>query len=209
MSWLAELSTLDRGFALSTAVGAALLVLRLVLMMLGAGDAGDVDVPEDADFDVADASDASFRVMSVQGLMAFFLMFGLVGLALSREAQLGGAVAFVGALTAGIAAMVVIGLIYLFFQRMQSSGNIVMRNAVGMEGTVYLTIPADGTGQIQVSIQGRLRVEDALTESGRPLSTGTPVRVTGLRGSQTLIVEPVGPATSDSPSTTPSTKENP
>jgi membrane protein implicated in regulation of membrane protease activity len=210
MNWFAEFSTLDRGFAISAMLGAVLLVLRLTLMLAGAGDGGDLDVGDDVGFDGADATDASFQILSMQGLMAFFLMFGLVGLALSREAQLGGLIAFTGAMAAGIGAMVMIGLVYLFFERMQSSGNLSMRSAIGMEGTVYLGIPARGTGQIQVSIQGQLRVEDAVAEDERPLPTGTPVRVTGLRGSSTLVVTPLhGPAPdSTSPSTsTSATKE--
>lgn len=205
MSWFAEFSTLDRGFAISSLLGAVLLALRLVLMFVGGDGDADVDIGDDVGFDDFDATDASFRVLSLQGLMAFFLMFGLVGLALSREAQFSGVVSFSGAMAAGIISMVLIGLIYLFFERMQSSGNINMQSAIGREGTVYLGIPAHGTGQVQVAIQGRLRVEDALADGGQPLPTGTPVRVTGLRGNQTLVVAPVDNPLPDSHADSPTT----
>jgi membrane protein implicated in regulation of membrane protease activity len=60
---------------------------------------------------------------------------------------------------------------------------------VGTIGTVYLRLPSDGTGQVQVSVQGGLRIIDALVEGDEGLPTGTKVRVVGVRDSNTLIVE--------------------
>jgi membrane protein implicated in regulation of membrane protease activity len=64
-----------------------------------------------------------------------------------------------------------------------------INNAVGATGTVYLRIPNGGTGQVQVSIQGGLRIIDALAAGETELPTGTKVTVVGVRDSTTLVVE--------------------
>lgn len=207
IDWFLELSALDRGFAISAVAGLFLLAVRLVLMTLGGIGDADVDGGDDFDVDHADASDASFRIVSLQGLMSFFLMFGLVGLGLSQQLGWIGILAFLGAFVAGTAAMLIIGLVYLLFDRMQSSGTVRMANAVGAEGVVYLTIPAGGTGQIQVTVQGRMRTEDAVADADRDLPTGTRVRVSAVRGSATLVVTPVdnelNPSTAQNETTNP------
>ena len=192
--WFLELSSLDRGFALSTLLGALLFALRLILMVLGGDDASDVDAPDDFELDHADAADSSFRILSLQGLMAFFLIFGLSGLTLTQELGAPALVAFFVAFVAGVAAMFLIGLLYLAFQRMQTSGTINLRNAIGQEGEVYLNIPAGGTGQVRVSVQGRLKVEDAMAASGEALPTGTKIVVTDVRGNNVLVVTTSGDA---------------
>ena len=200
--WFLELSSLDRGFAVSTLLGALLFFLRVTLMLVGgddAGDAGDLDAPDDFELDHADAADSSFRILSLQGLMAFFLIFGLTGLTLTQEVGAHAVVAFFVAFAAGVAAMFVIGLLYLVFQRMQSSGTINLQNAIGQEGEVYLNIPAGGTGQVRVAVQGRLRVEDAMAASGEALPTGTKIAVTDVRGHAVLVVTPAPDAAPNHP----------
>ena len=88
----------------STITGGTLFILRTVLLLFGGGlgdhtlDAG-LDIPHSTDFDLsgdihtdihmdieADHAEAyaSFKLLSLQGLTAFFMMFGLVGLALTK-----------------------------------------------------------------------------------------------------------------------------
>lgn len=44
-------------------------------------------------------------------------------------------------------------------------GTINIRNAIGSEGSVYLAIPKNGTGQVQVIVQGSLKTFDAFSKS--------------------------------------------
>ena len=78
---------------------------------------------------------------------------------------------------------------------MQQSGNIdVFKSAVGCEGTVYLTIPAErkGLGKVQITINNAIREYDALTD-GEALQTGVPITVTEVLNDHTLVVEPLNP----------------
>lgn len=177
----------------STIIGGTLLILRLGMMLFGGGlsddaldsalDGGNVDVAGDH----ADA-DMSFKLLSVQGLTSFFMMFGLVGLALLR-AGLHVLITILGGAVAGLVTVAVTGLIFSQMKRLQTEGTIRIQSTVGSEGTVYLTIPKNGTGQVQIIAQGSLKVFDAVSSNKSQIATGQKIRVTGVAGGNTLIVE--------------------
>ena len=99
--------------------------------------------------------------------------------------------AMVIAAVAGVAVMYAQAKLFALLLGLQSSGNIRMDNAVGRQGRVYLTIPPGGTGKAEVSVQGRLRVFDAVSAGGEALATGALVRVSGVRGGDVLVVEKI------------------
>lgn len=105
-------------------------------------------------------------LLSVHGLTSFATMFGLVGLALSRQSRAGMGWSILGATLAGLASIWVITRLFRFARGLQSSGNIPPQAAVGCLGTVYLTIPAGGTGRVNVRIGQRLREMDAIHTGG-------------------------------------------
>jgi membrane protein implicated in regulation of membrane protease activity len=146
-------------------------------------DAGDVSSDHSTD------GDASFKLLSLQGLTSFFMMFGLVGLALLRT-NLPAMVSVIGGTIAGLASFWVLSLIFAQMKRLQSEGTIHVQNAVGAEGSVYLTIQKNGTGQVQIVTQGALKIFDAISKDKLLLATGDKIRVVGVDGN-TLVVEKV------------------
>lgn len=182
-----ELTWIEIIYWAFTILGATFFVLRIILMF-----AGGIDM--EADADVSDASgadaDSAFGVkfMSVQGLTAFFMMFGLVGLTL-LAAGLPVIVTMLGGGAAGLATVVVIGLLLSQMRRLRSEGNLNVSNTLGQVGTVYLKIPARGSGQVQVVAQGALKIFDAVSQDQTPIASGEKVKVVGVADSRTLIVE--------------------
>ncbi len=179
--FLAGLDRLELFFIVCALIGGGLLLLRLLLLLTGLGDHADVD-------GVHADSDAGFQLLSIQGITAFFMMFGLVGFALLRTTSWSAAFASVGAVIAGMGSMFLIQRIFLSMTRLQSSGTLPLDSAIGGEGSVYLSIPAKGTGRVQVTIGGRLREFDAISRNGESIATGELVRVTGVSGGG-LVVE--------------------
>ncbi|MFC1735660.1 NfeD family protein [Candidatus Hydrogenedentota bacterium] len=187
---LEDFSGLEKFFVLCALGGGVIFVLRLLMEFVGMGDT-DVDVDGvDADLDIGD-SDISFNLFTLQGLTGFFLMFGLVGLALARSSGVAEVVAIGGGVIAGAAMMFVVAAIYRFMEQLQSSGTLDMSNAVGQEGTVYLTIPQAGTGQAQITVQDHLKIFDAVSEDKKEIKTGERVRVKEVVSGGTLVVERV------------------
>jgi membrane protein implicated in regulation of membrane protease activity len=185
----------------STIIGGTLFILRTILFLIGGGLGddlhidGDVYDGHDVDFDpdhgeaIAD-SDFSFKLLSMQGLTAFFMMFGLIGLALLR-ANLATAFTIVGGTAAGLFAVWLISLLFSQMKKLQSDGTVIIQNALGQTGTVYLNIPTKGSGQVQVAVQGSLRIYDAVTEGNKAIPTGTKVRVVSILENNTLVVEKI------------------
>jgi hypothetical protein len=177
----------------STIIGGTLFLLRLVTMFLGGGISDDgLDTALDAGGEVisgehADA-DTSFNLLSLQGLTSFFMMFGLVGLALLR-ADLPVLVTVIGGVVAGLITVAVTGLIFTQMKRLQTEGTINIQNTIGTEGNVYLGIPKNGTGQVQIIVQGSLKIFDAVSKSRNMIATGEKVQVVGVASGNTLIVE--------------------
>ena len=148
------------------------------------GDVQDVSGMEEAHTN----TDMSFRFISLQGLTAFFMMFGLAGLALSKSGQQG-LFTVVGGIAAGAFTVWVISRIFLGAQKLQSEGTLNMRNAIGLSGTVYLTIPAGETGKVSIVLQGALKEFNAVAADKQLIKTGERVQVVGLTAGEVLIVE--------------------
>jgi hypothetical protein len=75
---------------------------------------------------------------------------------------------------------------------LQQSGNIDYRNAVGGHAKVYSQIAPRMTkpGQVEVVVQGRLRVVEAMTKADQALPSQSRVKVVDLVDPTTLLVEP-------------------
>jgi len=65
---------------------------------------------------------------------------------------------------------------------------MVIQDAIGQIGSVYLTIPEQGTGVVSVAVKGTLRSLDAMSEAGKRIPTGAMVRVTGVTAGKILVV---------------------
>lgn len=130
-------------------------------------------------------------LFSSQTLGAFFLAFGWVGAAALKN---GASIILSSAIATGfgLASMVAMLVLLRSLLKMQSRGNLDYSSAIGEEGTVYVTIPGsdeDGGGQIQINIQGRFTTASARKESPGALKPGQRVRVTGVNGPASFVVE--------------------
>ncbi len=192
-TWVLDLRGIDAVFFGCAAVGGTIFVLRIVMLFVGLGGHGDVD----HDFDSMDSvefghdHDMGAGILSLTTLTAFFLMFGLSGLTMRFEYGAGPGKAILVAGAVGFGMMLVLAKLLTSIYQMRSSGNIRPANAVGVEGSVYLTIPVGGRGQVQVAIQNRLKVMDAIAEQPVELATGTSIRVVRVVEGDVLVVEKV------------------
>jgi len=77
--------------------------------------------------------------------------------------------------------------------KLQESGNLDIKNAVGSLATVYIKIPAKRAtyGKVTLTVQERFLELEAVTDCAEELKTGETVQITGILGNSTLIVRPV------------------
>lgn len=179
---------LDQLYLVCAAVGGLLFVFRTAMMLMGAEFDHDVDAPHD--LDVHADTDADFKILSIQGIVGCVMMFGLVGLFLKKGLPLGAFLSLGGAIAAGGFTLWAIAKTMAWMKNLESSGNLDEKNAIGCEGTVYLTIPAGGVGKVQITMQDRLVEYDAESNDDEEIKTGARIRVVFLKGTN-LIVEKV------------------
>lgn len=184
---LAHLTGLEIFFLVSAAIGGGIFFVRLVIQL--AGGVGDADAeiePGHGDVEHADA-DASFKLLSLQGLTAFFMMFGLVGFALLRGSDVNDAIAVAGAVGAGLFTVWIIGRIFTLVKGLQSSGTVETASFLGAKGSVYLTIPPQGTGKVHLVLNGRLREYPAVSRDQAEIRTGVPIVVVQVSGNVVVV----------------------
>lgn len=129
------------------------------------------------------------HLLTMRGLVAFFTLFGWSGL-LFCQIGLHWLLALFFAIQIGIIGMVVVAVLLREALRLQSDGTLDIRNALGREGTVYLKVPANRTGQekVTVLVQEQLREFEAVTDGENPIPTGAEIIVIGITGGDTLVV---------------------
>jgi hypothetical protein len=213
-NYLAGLSVLEKVYLACAVFGGGFFILRTILMLIGFGDTdsnvdtvdiGHVDIDHgdmghgDLDHGEAHLEDIAhgghthvdtggLKLLTIQGLTAFVMMFGLTGYALSRSSLLGSIMTIVVGGLVGFFAMWLIAKGFALMRSLQSSGTMQIYDAMGEEGTVYLTIPPEGIGKIQITISGRLMVVDAVSQDKVVLKTGERVRVSEITSAGMLAV---------------------
>ena len=184
-----DFNGLELFFLICAIIGGFFVLMKLALQLVGGDTDADASVENDIDIDPEHVdSDVGFRLLSMHGLSAFFMMFGLVGLALYRQSQVGVIISNVGAVAAGMFTVWIIGKLFQGAARLQSSGTLKTADAVGSTGTVYLTIPKGAVGRVSINFRNRLREFDATEKNGTEVPNGTPVRVVQVNAN-ILVVE--------------------
>lgn len=207
--WWAQLNNLTRFFYLFAIPSTIVLFIQSILTLIGFGlgdndlDFGDgdtdidIDLDGDIDFDsnVVDelenfSAGADFRLVTFRGIIAFATMFGWMGAALSTS-DLHITLTMLLAIIAGLFGMLIVALLFYGISKLQQSGNINYRNAIGSEASVYIPIPAnkEGKGKVQLLLQDSYLEVDAVTEDATMIRTNELVRIVDMLNATTLVVE--------------------
>ena len=170
------------------AISSVVLTLQMLLAMFG----GDMD-GLDSDVDIPDTGEGGATgILSIRTIGAFFTGFGWSGAAMLQAGHGTGAATFVG-LTVWSIFMALIFYLMSYLHSLRQEGTINYANAVGKIGSVYLPIPPHrkGIGQIEVLVQGRLKIVQAISDNDEKIGNRVAVRVTELVDEQTILVEPL------------------
>jgi len=183
--------------------GTTFFVLRVALMLFAGigdldaemdGDVGDLDAGHDlgADGDVhsdMDGSNVAFKLLSLNAITGFFMMFGWVGLAGFRQYGWGSALSTLAGSVAGIITMFLTGLLFQQARRLVSSGaNFKVSDTLNLEGSVYTRIPAQGRGKVNIVVGDLTRELDAVSEDGVDIDSFVSVRVVRIVDGITVSV---------------------
>ena len=181
------------------------LLIQTILMFLGFDDGPDGDVEVDiSEPDVGEgvfgdnsiegwepSSDlGSLHIFTFRGIVAFFVIFGWVGIVM-QSFQVNLPVTIIVATLCGFAMMVGIAFLLRLVMRLKNNGTTDNRNAIGAAGKVYLTIPPSrsGEGKVNIMLQGAYVERNAVTDETESIPTGCEIIVVGTNGETSLIVK--------------------
>jgi membrane protein implicated in regulation of membrane protease activity len=190
LAWFDGLQGVQTLFAVCAVIGGILLVFRMIAMFVGLDHAGaNLDVGGDlhagGDGGVHHGTDWAFKIFTIQSMSAFLTLFGLVGLLVYPE--FGTPVAIGGGVAAGVVAAQATEFLVRAMLSLQSTGSLTPADAIGTEGTVYLTVDPESGGKVQVTVGGRLREYEAVSDNGERLETGAPIRVVKADGNALVV----------------------
>jgi len=163
-----------------------ILTIQMGMVMLG----GAIDMPE---AEIADTGEGGASgIFSIRTIGAFFAGFGWAGAAMLQGGHGTGAATFVATLS-GSAFLGVVIYLMSYLHSLRQEGTLNYSNAIGNVGNVYLPIPPKrkGMGQVEVMVQGRLRIVQALSDNDKKIGNRVAVRVTDTIDEQTILVKPL------------------
>jgi membrane protein implicated in regulation of membrane protease activity len=168
------------------AVGAFLFVVGSFL--LGGGD-HDADHDHDGGGGHDHGDDASLSFFSPKIIFTFMLGFGAAGAIASNYGLKTHWCILIGIGFGICLALVAFAMLNLIYKQ-QSTSLINTNSALGKLAQVLTAIPADGTGEVGLEVQGQYQTYLARARPGDAIPKGTRVRVVENNGGQ-LLVEPV------------------
>lgn len=185
MEWFSSLALFQQIYWGIALIGSFVFLITIITTFLG-GDSGDLDSDTDLDADTG----MGFQFITFKNLVGFFTLFGWSGIA-CIDAGFSKPMTVVVSIVCGLIMMAIMAAMFYFMQKLNDSGTLKFKNAIGGVGEVYLTIGAkrSSVGKAHVRIQGALRELEALTDSETDLKSGAVISVKDITKNGILIVE--------------------
>ena len=210
-AWWEAMTILEKVFACIAIPSTLVLLVQTILLLFGIGDDADSDIETPSgNFDSSNGGDLStdmdidtdgdgladavagsgFHLFTFKGLISFLAVMGWMGYSLLKSG-VEVVLSIVIAALSGVAVMVLVAVAFYYFSKLQSNGNIDIKNALGKSGSVYMNIPPrrEGVGKVNVVVQERLCEYDAVTDDEETLKFGAEITVVGVSGLNTLVVK--------------------
>lgn len=170
-------------------IGSILFVIQTIYTFAFGGDEGTYG---DADSYIDSDAGVEFQFFTLRNAIAFFTMFGWVGLAIYTENG-SSLMASIGGMAAGALMVLFMAFLIKKINDLKEDGTMQVTQAIGKTATVYLTIPASrsGKGLIQLSVNGSVHELEAITDAAEPISSNSTVKVVEIIENQLLLVQKI------------------
>ena len=185
--WFTALTLFEKVYWIVAVVGSIIFTILMIMTFVG----GDVeDVSGDVDVDIDGDTGIGFQFLSFKNLIGFFTIFGWSGIA-CLDNGLSTGVTILVSVICGLLMMFAMASLFYYLAKLQSSGTLKLKNAMGQIGEVYLTIGANRSsiGKVSVNVQGTLRELEALTDEEIDLKQGNVIEVKDVTDNGILIVK--------------------
>lgn len=188
LEWFSDLDLFSKIYWVIALLGSIIFMITAIMTFIG----GDSDFEDlgDADIEVETDSGIGYQFITFKNLIGFFTIFGWSGIA-CLDADLSRGITIVISFVCGLIMMAIMAAMFYYMKKLNDSGTLNYKNALGTVGEVYLTIGAKRSkiGKAHVRIQGALRELEALTDAENDLVSGTVIKVKSITPNGILIVE--------------------
>jgi membrane protein implicated in regulation of membrane protease activity len=150
-------------------------VIKLALFALVGGDAEVA-----ADFNSEIDTDCSFNFISIQSILAFFMGFGWMGNAALKQFEFGQWLSIAIAIVVGFIFMFMTAYLMFLVKKLEKKVKKDKSTALNQVGKAYTKFEPQGSGQVEVEVNGQLSVVNAKNDSDEEINSFEYVRVTKI-----------------------------
>lgn len=179
LDWFYALTSPEQVFWVLAMVSSVIFLFILISTFAG----GDADT---------DVDGAGFQFFTFKNAVAFFAIFGWVGIACIHQGY-GLIVTIIISAICGLIMMAIMAALFYYVNKMTESGTLEYQNALHATGEVYLEVGKNRSkaGKVQINVQGTLREMTALTDWDFDIKRGTLVKVESVTENGVLIIKPL------------------
>ncbi|MCD7780729.1 MAG: hypothetical protein LUH05_08685 [Candidatus Gastranaerophilales bacterium] len=159
-------------------------VIKLAIFMLTGADA-----EVDAQFDTITETEVSFNFLSVQSILAFFMGFGWSGLAAVTQFELDGKIALAIAILVGSAFMFLSAYLMFGVKKLNKNIKVNLNELEGKTGKAYTSINAKSEGQIEIVLNNKLTILNAINISDEKIEAFSQVKVIKVEDDEIHIIK--------------------
>lgn len=186
-SWWSSMSNFEHVYWIIAVAASTVLVVQLILSFVSGFEfhaGSDLGVHHGVD----GIGEPHFQLLTIRTVVAFFALMGWTGLACYHQ-HLPKIVTISISFLCGLVMMATTAGLFLLLAKLQCSGNTDYSLAVGQLGKVYLPIPPNkqGTGKIEVIINGRKVEMDAITTCDIVIASSREIRVKEVNNNIALV----------------------
>lgn len=164
--------TLENIFLVLAVFSTIFYIIKMCLFLFFGGD-----VEVHADFETLTDCDPSFSFFSIQSILAFFMGFGWTGLSALTQLKTGNIIAFVAAFVVGLIFMSVSAWLMFMIKKLDKNVKIDLSKYVGTAGRAYTAFKPNSKGQIEITINDKLSVLDAVNLSDEEVNAFAPIKI--------------------------------
>lgn len=145
-----------------------------------------------ADFNSEFETETSFDFLSIQSILAFFMGFGWMGFTCLKQFGLGAKLSILSAFVFGLVLMFLSA--YLMFLVKKLNKQVVKKynECVGLTAKAYTSFAPKAEGQIEVLVNGKLSIENAVNDTDASIDAFKEVKVIKYENNKFYIEEKIG-----------------
>jgi len=184
--WWGAMTQLEHVYWTIALIASIIFVVLFLGTIIGGVDADMDGVDTDIDAD----GGIGFQFLTVKNVTGFFTVFAWAGIG-SINSGNSNTLTITISIISGLVMMFAMAWLFAFMARQAESGTLIIKNAIGQIGEVYITVGKSRStiGKIQIKVQGSLRELEALTDDEEDLTQGNVVQVSEIISGELLLVK--------------------